>query len=219
MQRLELAERLGLLTPGRRLSEFAEPRTALEERLSCTFGPTCWASPGSASTTTSSLLAAIPSRPRRCCRGWAAELQIELPANALFHSPTVAELAAVITRQLATQGGDRTPPIPRRNANEPCPLSFAQQRLWVLDQLEPGNPAYNMHVALRLSGRLSAEALEQSLSEILRRHEALRTTFRTIDGQPAQVVSPAHPLHVPMVDLTRLVGSRSPGGGSASGVR
>ena len=61
-----------------------------------------------------------------------------------------------------------------------------------------------MHVALRLSGRLSAEALEQSLSEILRRHEALRTTFRTIGGQPVQVVSPAHPLHVPMVDLTRL---------------
>ncbi|HEV8395078.1 MAG TPA: condensation domain-containing protein, partial [Vicinamibacterales bacterium] len=201
--RLELAGRLGLLTPGRRLSPFAEPRTTLEERLSSAWADVLGiARPGVhdnffQSGGDSLKAAQLLSRLDR-------EFQIELPANALFHSPTVAELAALIAGELATPRGGHAAPIPRRNASEPCPLSFAQQRLWVLDQLEPGNPAYNMHVALRLSGRLSVEALEQSLSEILRRHEALRTTFRTIGGQPVQVVSPAHSLHVPMVDLTRL---------------
>ena len=101
----------------------------------------------------------------------------------------------------------RSPTIPRRSATELCPLSFAQQRLWFLDQIEPGNPAYNMHVALRLTGRLREEALEQSLNEILRRHEALRTTFRTVGGQPVQVISPLQPLRLPVVDLTRLPAS------------
>ena len=76
-----------------------------------------------------------------------------------------------------------------------------------------------MHLALRLSGRLSEEALEQSLGEILRRHEALRTTFRTVGGQPVQVVSPAHPLQLPMVDLTRLSEPVRQAEAAASGVR
>src|SRR6185436_16137274 len=102
------------------------------------------------------------------------DFQIELPANALFQSPTVSGLAAVIGQLLATPRGRQAAPIPRRSVSEACPLSFAQQRLWVLDQLEPGNPAYNMRAALHLSGTLSIEALEHSLGEILRRHDALR---------------------------------------------
>jgi amino acid adenylation domain-containing protein len=203
VQRLHLAERLGLLAPERRLSDFTAPCTALEERLSAMWADALGLARigvhdnffqcGGDSIRATQVLSSLGS-----------ELQIELPANALFQSPTVAELAAAITRQLARQDADRIAPIPRRNASQPCPLSFAQQRLWVLDQLEPGNPAYNMSLALRLSGRLSTEALDQSLSEILSRHEILRTTFRTLDGQPVQVVSPAHPLHVPTVNLTRL---------------
>jgi len=205
VQRLELANRLGLLDPGRTLSEFVEPRTSLEGRLSRTWADVLGLArlgvddnfflSGGDSLKAAQVLSRLNS-----------EFQVELPANALFQSPTVAELAAAMTRPQAEQAGGRTPSIPRRHANEPCPLSFAQQRLWVLDQLDPGNPAYNMHVALRLSGRLSVEALEQSLSEILRRHEALRSTCRTIGGQPVQVVAPAQTLHVPMVDLTRLSG-------------
>src|SRR5205823_1789671 len=80
--------------------------------------------------------------------------------------------------------------ISRRVGQGPVPLSFAQQRLWFLDQLEPGNPFYNMHTILRLSGRLAIEALERSLGEIVRRHEALRTTFATVEGQPVQIITP-----------------------------
>src|SRR5215212_4791802 len=69
--------------------------------------------------------------------------------------------------------------IPRRGPTAASPLSFAQQRLWLLDQLVPGNPFYNVPSALRLSGPLDGPALERSLSEITRRHETLRTTFRS----------------------------------------
>jgi Condensation domain len=81
------------------------------------------------------------------------------------------------------------------------PLSFAQQRLWFLDQLMPGSIAYNMSGAVRLSGPLNIAALEQSLSEVLRRHEVLRTTFRVIDGQPFQSIAPAKPFILSVTDL------------------
>jgi amino acid adenylation domain-containing protein/non-ribosomal peptide synthase protein (TIGR01720 family) len=80
------------------------------------------------------------------------------------------------------------------------PTSFAQQRLWILDQLVPGNPFYNIFSALPLQAQ-NAAALERSLNEIIRRHEALRTTFTTIDGQPVQVIAPVLKLTIPVVDL------------------
>jgi amino acid adenylation domain-containing protein len=81
------------------------------------------------------------------------------------------------------------------------PLSFAQQRLWLLDQLFPGNPAYNETFAVRLIGRLDASALGRSLDEIIRRHEALRTTYIAAGGSQAQKINPPAPLDLPMVDL------------------
>ncbi len=81
------------------------------------------------------------------------------------------------------------------------PLSFAQQRLWFLDQLEPGNPAYNIPLALRLTGPLNRAALQQALAEIIRRHDVLRARFISVDGRPVQVISSAVPLDVPMFDL------------------
>jgi amino acid adenylation domain-containing protein len=71
------------------------------------------------------------------------------------------------------------------------PLSFAQQRLWFLDQLQPGSPAYTIAMAYRIKGAVNVAALEKSVNEIIRRHEILRTTFQTIDGQPVQVIVPA----------------------------
>jgi hypothetical protein len=78
--------------------------------------------------------------------------------------------------------------IPHREGGGPAPLSFAQQRLWFLNQLEPESAAYNVPAALRLEGRLCVETLERTLSEIVRRHEVLRTAFEVVDGEPAQVV-------------------------------
>ena len=84
------------------------------------------------------------------------------------------------------------------------PLSFAQQRLWFLDQLFPGNPFYNMPGAVRMLGELDEVALRRTFDEILARHEILRTTFVSIDGQPVQVIAPALTLELPMLDLREL---------------
>src|SRR5215211_4657012 len=78
--------------------------------------------------------------------------------------------------------------IPRRPQQDPPRLSFAQERLWFLDQLEPGRPTYNIPAAMRLTGPLHVMALERSLGEIVHRHEALRTTFTAADGHPVQVI-------------------------------
>jgi amino acid adenylation domain-containing protein len=83
-------------------------------------------------------------------------------------------------------------------------LSFAQARLWFLEQLEPGSSAYNIPAAVRLTGSLDVAALEQSLNEIFQRHEALRTTFAMVSGEPIQVIAPVKALTLPLVDLRQL---------------
>ena len=100
--------------------------------------------------------------------------------------------------------GLQAPPLRAFPRTGPLPLSFAQQRLWFLDQLEPDSPLYNMPSALRLEGALVLSALEQSFAELLRRHESLRTTFQSEAGQPVQVISPARALPMEVVDLSRL---------------
>ncbi|MFN6485611.1 amino acid adenylation domain-containing protein [Nostoc sp. DedQUE02] len=114
--------------------------------------------------------------------------KVELPLRELFATTTVAELAQVIG-QLQQQDLElSTAPILKRAENADLQLSYAQQRLWFLDQFEPDSPFYNIPIALRLTGKLKLNALEQSLQEIIARHEALRTNFITIDGQPIQVI-------------------------------
>src|SRR5437868_9238889 len=82
------------------------------------------------------------------------------------------------------------------------PTSFAQQRLWFLDKLEPGSNVYNVPFAIRLTGRLDGEVLRHSLRELVRRHEALRTTFsESAEGEPVQVVSDRYDLDLPVADL------------------
>src|SRR4029453_16127844 len=84
------------------------------------------------------------------------------------------------------------------------PLSFAQERLWFLNQLHPDNIAYNIPTAVHLTGHLNLPPLAGSLNEVIRRHEALRTTFTMVDGTPKQVIAPRLELSLPVVDLQEL---------------
>jgi hypothetical protein len=104
-------------------------------------------------------------------------LQVELPLRCLFESPTIAELAESIEATMKAGQGLKAPPIVPVPRDGKLPLSFAQERLWLVDRLEPNNTAYNMPAALRLVGSLNIAALEQSFNEIVRRHEVLRTSF------------------------------------------
>src|SRR5262249_26124977 len=88
--------------------------------------------------------------------------------------------------------------------NGPLALSFAQERLWFLDQLEPGNPFYNVPLALSLKGGLAVSALENSINAVVQRHEVLRTTFPAVDGRPVQMVADAVTITLPVVDLSDL---------------
>ncbi|HJR08608.1 MAG TPA: non-ribosomal peptide synthase/polyketide synthase [Pyrinomonadaceae bacterium] len=132
--------------------------------------------------------------------------EIELPLRSLFESPTVAELAARIETTLAAHEdvGKRLPPILPVDRSIELPLSFAQQRLWFLDQFEPGSPFYNIPSAVRLSGTLDVDALEHSLNEVVRRHEILRTTFESTQGQPRQVIAPVLKLSLARENLQHL---------------
>jgi hypothetical protein len=91
--------------------------------------------------------------------------------------------------------------IPPTDKTKSVPLSFAQQRLWFLDQFEPGSAVYNIPAAVRLTGLLDVTALEQSLNEIVQRHEALRTTFSAVQGEPMQVITPTLTLTLVVTDL------------------
>jgi amino acid adenylation domain-containing protein len=132
-------------------------------------------------------------------------LQVDLTLAWLFEAPTVRGLAA---RVEGARAGAVAPTIERADRGRPLPLSFAQQRLWFLQQMDPGSTAYNVAGGYRLSGALDVAALERALSEIVRRHEVLRTVFPLVDGEPVQEVRPAMPVHLPRVDLTRLAGEQ-----------
>ncbi len=129
-------------------------------------------------------------------------LGIELSLRAIFESPTIAALAARIEASRLKQEGIDAPPITAVDRTRALPLSFAQQRLWFLDQLEPNNPFYNIPLSMRLTGELNVDALEWALAEIARRHEVLRTTFTVRDGNPVQVIAPEMNFVLPVVDLS-----------------
>jgi amino acid adenylation domain-containing protein len=134
---------------------------------------------------------------------------VELPLRDLFENLTVAGQARRIEDALRAESSVQAPPLTRADRPERIPASFAQQRLWFLDQLEPGSVAYNMPAAVRLVGALDVPALERALNEIVRRHEGLRTTFGSEDGVPFQVLAPELTVRLPLTDLTgRSAGER-----------
>jgi alpha-ketoglutarate-dependent taurine dioxygenase len=127
--------------------------------------------------------------------------QVDLPLRALFQHPTVAGLVEEVAR---LETIDETANISRRKVLSPCSLSFAQERLWFVDQFEPGSVAYNLTAGLRLNGDLNVPALEQAFNEIVRRHESLRTSFTSVDGKPVQVIAPAHEFIVNKLSVIEL---------------
>ncbi|HEX2269315.1 MAG TPA: amino acid adenylation domain-containing protein, partial [Pyrinomonadaceae bacterium] len=129
---------------------------------------------------------------------------VELPLSELFERRTVAELAQGVDDLMRASHELIVPPLHPAIREDVLPLSFAQQRLWFLDQLVLDNIAYNVADALRLRGELNVAALEQSISEIMRRHEAVRTTFPEVDGNPSQVITPFRRLELPLIDLRSL---------------
>ena len=131
-------------------------------------------------------------------------LDVELTLRAIFERPTVEGLAALIESSRSEQSASASIPISRISRETDPRLSFAQQRLWFLDQLEPGNPLYNVPCAVRISGDLNVPALERSINEIIRRHEILRTRFASRAGQPVQVIAPSLNIPLPVTDLERI---------------
>ncbi|HEV8713701.1 MAG TPA: condensation domain-containing protein, partial [Candidatus Binatia bacterium] len=218
-QRVGLAEKLGLRAsegPDARAA-YTAPRTPIEEKLSEIWSEILAVQRVGVDDNFfqlggDSLLATqVISRVREA-------LHTELSFVSFFETPTVASLAAAVARSqienaqrqkiaqrlpalenISGRSSDES--IPRRINRVSAPLSFAQERLWFLDQMEPGSPAYNRPANFRLVGRLNARALKLSLSEIVRRHETLRTRFVVESGKPVQVISPAWALTLSLVDL------------------
>ena len=133
--------------------------------------------------------------------------KVEIPLKQLFESPTVAGLAEAIQVAMRTHQKSTPRSISRIARDQELPLSFAQQRLWFLEQLQPGNPFYNIPAALRLSGPLNIPAFARSLQTIVQRHESLRTTFKTVKGKPLQVIAPTVAMDLAVVDLRSLPSS------------
>ncbi|NPC87083.1 AMP-binding protein, partial [Pyxidicoccus fallax] len=123
--------------------------------------------------------------------------RVELPLRDVFESPTVETMA----RRMDAAGSLQAPPLKRASRDRALPLSFAQQRLWFLDQLEPGSSFYNVPIAVKLTGTLDVRALERSFDALVRRHESLRTTFRTENGLPVQHIEPDAQVRLEVLDL------------------
>ncbi|HEX8819773.1 MAG TPA: amino acid adenylation domain-containing protein, partial [Archangium sp.] len=129
-----------------------------------------------------------------------ATFGVELPISELFESPTVAGIAQALQARL-TDSAHRAPPLVPVARTGALPLSFAQQRLWFLEQFEPGNTTYNLFTAVRMEGTLDVSSLEQGFQELVRRHESLRTTFQSTEQGPLQVIHPEASLPLPLIDL------------------
>jgi amino acid adenylation domain-containing protein len=126
---------------------------------------------------------------------------VELPLRAVFESPTLAALARRIEDLRRSEGEAGAPRVQPVSRDGELVLSFSQQRLWFLDNLDPGKATYNIPLSLHLKGELNVDALAVALSEVVRRHEALRTTFGDADGRPFQVIHDPAPVDLPVIDL------------------
>jgi amino acid adenylation domain-containing protein len=131
-------------------------------------------------------------------------LHIELPVRAIYDAPTILTLASFIEKVRQNAKGQTIPPIQRADRSAELPLSFAQQRLWFLDQLQPGSPLYNIPGSFYIQGRLDVAALQNSINDLALRHEPLRTTFAVYAEQPVQIIAPTLCFSLPVIDLSNI---------------
>jgi len=188
-------------TPGFREAEFLAPRAQTEELIAGIWAKTLgvervgreddfFALGGH------SLLATrVTSRIRET-------FNIDLPLSALFEHSSLTDMAEQVEQALRSGIADAAEPIAPVSRDGDLPLSFAQQRLWFLSELEPGSAFYNIPIAVRMNGNLNAEVLERTFNEIIRRHEVLRTVFEARDGQPVQLIIPAADFKLEVIDLS-----------------
>ncbi|WP_051188157.1 amino acid adenylation domain-containing protein [Brevibacillus thermoruber] len=125
--------------------------------------------------------------------------RISIPLRTIFEYPKLSDWAAQIQK---LQSIEQLPPIEKADRNQPLRLSFAQQRLWVLDQLLYNTPLYTMSFAVRVQGSLDVEALEKCLNEIVRRQEVLRTIFAKYEGEAIQQIQEPRYMPLPLFNLT-----------------
>ncbi len=137
----------------------------------------------------------------------ASALAVNLPLRAIFESPTLRGLAAQVRAARQEAAGIVLPPITQVDGAIPQPLSFAQQRLWYLEQLLPGTGMYNLPAAVRLAGPLDADVMAAALNAVITRHASLRTTFHAEEGKPYQQIAPAETVALPVVDLSLIADS------------
>ena len=129
---------------------------------------------------------------------------VEVSLKDFLEGPTISRLARLVGHAMTDGAALQAPPLARVERDAPLPASFAQHRLWFLDQLEPGRSAYHIPAAIKLVGRLDTSALERALNEVVRRHEALRTTLVSEGGIPRQVVADRLDLPMTTEDLSGL---------------
>ncbi len=197
-------DRQALPAPGREdreLEDYAGPRTELEESLCRIWAETLQVERVGITDNFfelggHSLLAMrVISKVR-------SDLGVELGLRTLFEWPTVADLAERIEPEPA--GAIALSPITPAEDRINLPLSYAQSRLWFINQLQPESVAYNAPLHLRLTGELDRSLLEECMTEVVRRHEILRTSFPTRNGQPVQEIHPPGPIEIPLIDLSSL---------------
>jgi len=127
---------------------------------------------------------------------------VELPLRELFEAPVLADLALRVELAQGTKQGLSAPPIKSVPREGELPVSFAQQRLWFLDKLEPDSPLYNIPTGYQLKGKLDINALNQAIQELVQRHENLRTTFKATDGKPGLEIADLLTIPMPLIDLS-----------------
>jgi amino acid adenylation domain-containing protein len=135
----------------------------------------------------------------------------DLTVRTFFDGPTIGQLSDILQATHSQTPVLAPPPLHFQQQDGPRPLSFAQQRLWFLEQWEPGSTAYLLPYAWRLQGPLDLVVLEASLTALATRHESLRTSFAMVDGHPVQVIAPVASVSVPVLDLTSLPASTREG--------